>query len=124
MKKVILGLALILSSNAWSFSFADLAGVYSASPAQNVGMKIENILTVYANGDIELTERSPYGQLNCQGQASWQGTTIVSALDCENGASFTQEVKLGNVNNFDNFEALVYSSLYEMELLMRFKKIK
>lgn len=124
MKKIIAGLALALSLNAWSFSFADLAGIYSANPTQNIGMNIENIITVYANGEIELTERSPYGELNCLGQARWSGTTVISELECENGASFTQEVKLGNVNNFENFDALVYSSLYELELLMRFEKLQ
>lgn len=124
MKKTIAFLALAFSLNAWSFSFADLAGVYSANPAQNIGMNVENILTVYSNGDIELTERSPYGELNCFGQANWEGTTIVSQLECENGETFTQKVKLGNINDFDKFEALVYSSLYEMELLMKFEKLQ
>lgn len=124
MKKLIALLALGLSLNAWSFSFADLAGVYSANPAQNIGMNVENILTVYGNGEIELTERSAYGELNCLGQASWVGTTVVSKLECEGGDTFTQRVKLGNVSNLQNFEALVYSSLYEMEILMRFEKLQ
>jgi hypothetical protein len=102
-------------------SVQNLIGTYEVTPVLE-GIQISNIITLTKDLKVTLVEKSPYGEFNCSGNATIIGTIVESKVTCENGAEFTQKVNFKNVTNFDNFSAPVYSSLYDEEMPMNFKR--
>lgn len=118
--QLVTGLILSLTSlTVFAADFSQLAGTYEVSAK---GIPVSNTITINENGSVELIEKSPYGILNCAGQATIQENIVESYVVCENGQEFTQRIDLSNVVNFENFTASVYSSLYDMELAMNFSR--
>jgi hypothetical protein len=120
MKKLLLGLTFLASMSAFAVEFSDLAGVYQVTTDL---APITNIIEIDDKGNVNLTEESPYGSYNCSGTAFIKDDVLSSEVTCEDGTVFTQRVNLSGVTSFDEFTANVYSSLYEAELPMNFKKI-
>lgn len=101
-------------------SFKDLVGSYKIT---NPDLPVLNLVTVDINGNVKLTEQSPYGTLECKGKGTIKGDVLESFVKCTNGTSFTQKINLKNVKNFAKFKAPVYSSLYEQEVEMNFERL-
>ena len=123
MKKSIFMMAAVLTIySVWAsdISFKDIAGKYKVTHEQ---LPITNTITIEDSGEVSLIESSAGGELHCEGQATIEGTTVRSKVKCENGAEFFQEIKLENVQNFSDFTAPVYSSLWDMEVEMDFEKL-
>ncbi len=110
---------LISSFSAFAVEFSDISGTYSVTTDY---APIVNIIEISPDGRVELTEKSPFGELTCSGYAVIQQNVLVSNVVCLNGSTFTQTVDFSNVLNFDDFSAPVYSSLYGNELFMNFKR--
>jgi hypothetical protein len=113
-------MAIGFSTFASAASLKDVAGSYKIS---NPDLPVLNIVTVDINGNVKLTEQSPYGTLECKGKGVIKEEVLESFVKCTNGASFTQKINLKNVKNFKKFKASVYSSLYEQEVEMNFERL-
>ncbi|MFT6631517.1 MAG: hypothetical protein ACJAS4_001466 [Bacteriovoracaceae bacterium] len=121
MKILTLGFALTMSLSAFAISFSDITGTYEITTDL---APIVNTIEIDKDGNVSLTENSPYGTFSCTGAAVIEDQVLTSEVTCENGATFTQRVDFEGINNFEEFSANVYSSLYEAELPMNFKKLK
>jgi hypothetical protein len=119
--KSLLGLFLLLtvfSTNAATLS--QLTGTYEIS---NPALPVVNVVTLGADGSVKLVETSRLGEFVCNGEATLTDDILETVVTCENGNSFTQKIDLEGVTNFETFTALVYSSLYDIELPMNFIKL-
>lgn len=120
LKKLIISLSLFVSTQAFALNFNEIAGTYEATVP---GIPIQNIITVYTDGEVEFTEKSYEGEFTCYGQAEIKDFVLKSEVECPNGQSFFQEVDLTNVTNYSDFTAPVYSSLYEVKVMMLFTRL-
>ncbi len=111
----------ILTFNAFALDFKDLAGTYEVSSQM---VPVINIVTIDEEGAVEIEERSPMGTFNCQGRAKIEDEVVVSKVTCpENGAEFMQKIDFKGVTLGETFTAKVFSSLYQLELPMNFRKL-
>ncbi len=120
MKKIILAFTLLSSFSAFAVSLSDIAGKYEVT---SDFAPVTNIIEIDKDGNIVLVETSPYGEFTCSGTAVIADDILTSEVTCENGVSFNQRVDLSSVNQYDAFTAVVYSSLYDQELPMNFRKL-
>lgn len=121
MKKILISLVLGLGSFAsFGLELADVAGVYEVSSPL---APVSNTIEISSKGDVKLTEKSPYGIINCTGKATLANNVLTSKVVCENELEFTQQVRLDGVTDLSQFTALVYSSLYDAELEMNFTRL-
>lgn len=123
MKFLILSSIFLLGSvaSADTLTLADIAGKYTVTTE---GLPVENTVEITADGKVKLNERSPYGELDCDGKVSISDERVVtSEMTCDNGQPYTQVVKLADVSNFDSFTAPVFASLHNREVEMNFKKV-
>lgn len=121
MKK--LSLAVLLISVSTIVSAASIKDVVGSYKITHTDLPILNIVTVDINGNVKLTEQSPYGTLECKGKGTIKNDILSSKVTCTNGSDFTQKINLKNVKNFAKFKAPVYSSLYEQEVEMNFERL-
>lgn len=118
--KTLIALSLVSFNTFGALSMSDMAGSYEIT---NPALPISNIVTLEANGNVTLIENSPLGSFKCEGQATINDELLTSEVTCENGAAFTQEIDLTGVTIADTFEAPVYSSLYQAQVVMTFTKL-
>ncbi|MEC7277759.1 MAG: hypothetical protein VXV96_15665 [Bdellovibrionota bacterium] len=118
--KTLIALSLISFNTFGALTMTDVAGSYEIT---HPALPVSNIVTLKANGSISLSENSPFGTFNCEGQATLTDELLTSEVTCDNGATFTQEIDLTGVTIADTFEAPVYSSLYQAQVVMTFTKL-
>lgn len=124
--KIITILTLFLGFNVSqaaikNLSLETLAGKYEAT---HPDIPVTNVIILNVHGDVQLDEISPYGTLKCVGKAELVNSILTSKVKCENNAEFEQRVNLSKVKNLNRFKAVVYSSLYGIELELNFKKLQ
>ncbi len=121
MKKFMFAFSLLaLAQLASATTLAELAGSYKISSND---IPVLNIVTIDAEGNVKLTESSPYGKLECKGKAKLNADVLESSVKCANGQEFIQRINLKGVKSLDKFKADVYSSLYNAELKMDIEKL-
>lgn len=122
MKKLTAILFFLGSFSVFALDFSDLAGEYEVTfefaPAVNY-------IIIEEDGSVFLTEESSYGLLECAGKATLEGRTLTSNVTCDDGyeLSFYQIVDLTGVEDFQEFTANVYSSLYDFTIPMNFVRL-
>lgn len=119
MKSLILA-TLLISTSAFSLDFKEIAGKYSVSPDY---IPMSTIISISEDGVLSLTEETLFGSYTCTGQAEITNFVLSSNVSCTNGDEFYQEVDLTEVEDFSEFRANVYTSLYDKVLPMNFVKI-
>jgi hypothetical protein len=119
MKKIAVTLLVLISTTSFAMDFSQLVGSYEVT---SDFAPVVNHITIDSEGVVTLTEQSPYGLLECVGEAVIKGAIFESVVTCENGAEFSQRIDLSGITNYQKFTANVYSSLYDMELPMNFIK--
>ena len=126
--KNILSFSIILlgftTAHAANFKIADLVGKYVITHPQ---FPVVNEVTITKRGTVTLVEKSKAGTLACRGKAKITENVLESNVTCkksENKIQFTQRINLKDVTDLKNFSAPVFSSLYDMELIMNFKLIE
>lgn len=123
MKKLIIAIMVTLFSlSASAMNIEDVAGTYEITTEV---APVSYLLKLSAQGEVELTEYSPYtaGPLVCLGYAQIFNNTLESDVLCENDLEFTQRVNLAGITNLNEFVANVYSSKYGFEAPMSFTKL-
>ena len=80
-------------------------------------------MTITAQGKVTLIEKAMEGNMTCKGNATISNNVVNSTVKCENGMSFSQEIKIGDVKDFKKFTAPVFTSLLGQEIQMNFKKL-
>ena len=85
-------------------------------------MPIMYTSTIKKDGNLSLSEESPFGVLNCEGKVKIENRVVSSHVECENDTNFVQRIDLTEVTEFDTFKAPVFSSLYNATLVMDFKR--
>ena len=115
--------------------FKDLVGSYKATSSLMPG--IENFVTFEENGSVTLKEVHPEGSINCDGKATIVGQVLISNMSCKHIAFaneeiiYTQKIDLSTIKplgadkleDADMFEAIVFTSLLEMEIPMVFERV-
>ena len=148
MKSVVYIAFLLFSVSAMSanLSLGQMVGVYTLTPISQItyleeGMTIEYKLAISVKQDefghniIGLNElfknilpdgsETILGELKCTGVAIMSPEKLITAtVICDNDKSFEQRINLADVKNplSDEFTAPIFSSLYGMEVEMKFKK--
>lgn len=110
----------LVSFQTSALTLKELSGQYKVTSDM---VPVVNAVSIAEDGTVILEEMSPRGVLKCEGNASLIKEVLTSEMTCENGGRFTQKIKLTGVTDLNTFKALVYSSLYDAELEMNFKKI-
>ena len=114
-------LMLLLSTQVFAgYTLTDLAGTYEITHPQ---LPVKNTVTLTATGQVSLQEESPFGSIICEGMATIKKDLLTSEVQCDNGAVFTQEINFAGIELASEFQAPVYSSLYDAEAVMNFTKI-
>lgn len=122
MKKMMsFAMVCIFSGSAFAYTLKDLAGKYRVTMPES---GVINTLTLTANGQITLFEKSPEGTMDCAGKVKLKKDIVSSNMICKNGFSFYQTVDFSKVGNLDSFTAPVFSSLFEATIPMNFEKLK
>ena len=122
MKKLTAVLFFLGSFSVFALDLSHLAGEYEVTfefaPAVNY-------IIIEEDGSVFLTEESAYGLLECAGKATLEGRTLTSNVICDDGyeSSFYQIVDLTGVEDFQEFTANVYSSLYDFTIPMNFVRL-
>ncbi len=115
--------------------FKDLVGSYKVTSSLMPG--VENFVTLAENGSVTLKEVHPEGSINCDGKATIVGQVLISNMSCKHIAfaneeiTYTQKIDLSTIKplgadkleDADMFEAIVFTSLLEMEIPMVFERV-
>lgn len=120
MKKFIFFFISLLSVTSFAIDLADITGTYQVTNNFNSSY---NLITLSEDGKVSLIEKSNEGELKCIGIAIVINNILNTMVECENGLRFDQGIDLRGIKNFNNFTTLVYTSLYEVEVPMNFKKL-
>ena len=112
--------ALLFTTHAFAYTLSDIAGKYEIT---SEAIPAANIMTITATGKVTLLEKSMEGSLTCKGNATLTNNVVNSTVKCENGLSFSQEIKIGEVKDLKQFTAPVFTSLIGQEIQMNFKKL-
>ena len=121
--KVIIIFSLLTATSisfANEISLGDIAGVYSITHPE---LPVENLVELSDTGEVFLIEESPFGDLTCEGNANISSGVLESVVECGNGVSFTQSIDFSEVDEFTNFQAPVFSTLYGIEMIMNFERL-
>ena len=120
MKKLSVMISLSIAQLSVAATLEQLAGSYKVTHDE---IPVVNIVKISSNGLIKLTESSQYGIVECTGNGRISNNVLTSTLSCENGDTFTQSINLKGIRSFKKFEAKVLSSLYGVELKMKFERL-
>ena len=148
MKSIVCIASLLFSVSVFSanLTLSQMVGVYTLTPVSQItyleeGMTIEYKLAISVKQDefghniIGLNElfknvlpdgsETVLGELKCTGIANMSPEKLITVtVMCNNDKSFEQRINLADVKNPLNneFTAPIFSSLYGMEVEMKFKK--
>lgn len=125
MKKIILALSILsslYSTVASAASLKEFAGAYEVN-TNFMGVTLQGNLAVDADGNIKFLASSPFLYLNCAGTATMINDELVSTPACDTGMALTLKINLAHISDFSKFQAPVYSSIINSEVLMDFKRL-
>lgn len=131
MKKIFVSVLFLLMAShttlptvANAASLAEFAGDYEVSSTNNAfGIPVQGKMSIDSSGKIEFLISSTYLYLNCVGVAEMKGEELVSTPACENGLPLTLKINLSNIKNYSKFQAPVFSSIINQEMLMDFTRL-
>ena len=119
-----LGLASIsagFSGVAFGAGLPELAGRYEVTRAD---VPVSYELELAASGALTVTEKSPFGEATCKGQAVLREEVLSSSLLCPHGRTYEQRIYLAGVDAREpRFNAFVYTSVDGKTWLMSFRRL-
>lgn len=112
----------MFASQVFAMDISDVVGSYKITHPE---IPMMTFVSIEEDGLVDMLEMTEYGPMECVGTAVVKDYLVTTTVNCQNGMEFIQKINLEDVDiSGETFTAPVYSSLYQMELMLNFERVE